>query len=274
MLGRHRSSSICRGRSWPVAAPQAAPARRQAHASGASKRAHDPTTVTDSGPTRFGDLPYGPTMTRLLEPMHGAFIQLNRWFAVPALRAGLGPLFSTPVLGSLMVLRTTGRKSGLPRDVPLGYAILDGCVYCIAGFGAETQWFRNIQADPAVEVVLPTATFRGVAEEVTDPDEWTRAFRLLMTNLGPIGRATSGDVRGRDGRAPPGDGPRPAPRADPADRDRVRPGRSRAGSCGSPSRSRPRGLGVARREARPGGGAGGRGCCRRAGSRPGRRQLP
>jgi deazaflavin-dependent oxidoreductase (nitroreductase family) len=152
--------------------------------------------VTDSGPTRFGDLPYGPTMTRLLEPMHGAFIQLNRWFAVPALRAGLGPLFSTPVLGSLMVLRTTGRKSGQPRDVPLGYAILDGCVYCIAGFGVETQWFRNIQADPAVEVVLPAATFRGIAEEVTDEDEWARAFRLLMTNMGPIGRATSGDVRG------------------------------------------------------------------------------
>jgi deazaflavin-dependent oxidoreductase (nitroreductase family) len=156
----------------------------------------DPQHHTTEGPTRFGDLPYGPTMTRLLEPMHGAFIQLNRWFAVPALRAGLGPLFSTPVLGSLMVLRTTGRKSGLPRDVPLGYAILDGCVYCIAGFGVETQWFRNIQADPVVEVVLPTATFRGVAEEVTDPDEWARAFRLLMMNMGPIGRATSGDVRG------------------------------------------------------------------------------
>jgi len=157
--------------------------------------AAEPLTAPARAP-RFGELPYGPTMTRLLEPMHGAFIQLNRWFAVPALRAGLGPLFSTPILGSLMVLRTTGRKSGLPRDAPLGYAILDGCVYCIAGFGAETQWFRNIQADPAVEVVLPTATFRGLAEEVTDPDEWARAFRLLMTNLGPIGRATSGDVRG------------------------------------------------------------------------------
>jgi len=157
--------------------------------------AAEPVT-TPRTPTRFGDLPYGPTMTRLLEPLHGGFIQVNRWFAVPALRAGLGPLFSTPVLGSLMVLRTTGRKSGRPRDVPLGYAILDGCVYCIAGFGAETQWFRNIQADPSVEVVLPTVTFRGVAEEVTDPGEWARAFRLLMTNMGPIGRATSGDVRG------------------------------------------------------------------------------
>jgi deazaflavin-dependent oxidoreductase (nitroreductase family) len=137
-------------------------------------------------------------MTRLLEPMHAGFIRLNRWVAVPALRAGLGPLFSTPVLGSLMVLRTTGRKSGLPRDVPLGYAILDGAVYCIAGFGEETQWFRNVLADPSVEVVLPLSTFRGVAEPVTDPDEWARAFRALMTNMGPIGRATSGDIRGLD----------------------------------------------------------------------------
>lgn len=148
-----------------------------------------------AGLTRFGDLPYGPALTRLLEPMHGAFIGFNRWVAVPALRAGLGPLFSTPVLGSLMVLRTTGRKSGLPRDVPLGYALVDGNVYCIAGFGAETQWFRNVQADPDVEVILPIGAYRGRAEEVTDADEWARAFRILMTNMGPLGRATSGDVR-------------------------------------------------------------------------------
>jgi hypothetical protein len=47
-----------------------------------------------------------------------------------------------------------------------------------------------------VEVVLPLSTFRGVAEEVIDQDEWARAFRALMTNMGPIGRATSGDIRG------------------------------------------------------------------------------
>jgi deazaflavin-dependent oxidoreductase (nitroreductase family) len=156
----------------------------------------EPAASAPPAPTRFGELPYGPTMTRLLEPMHGGFIQLNRWVAVPVLRAGLGPLFSTPVLGSLMVLRTTGRTSGLQRDAPLGYAILDGAVYCIAGFGAATQWLRNIQADPAVEVVLPLTSFRGVAEEVSDPDEWARAFRQLMANMGPIGRATAGDTRG------------------------------------------------------------------------------
>jgi deazaflavin-dependent oxidoreductase (nitroreductase family) len=169
---------------------RAAPARLRPTQEPVTTRPAEPAPASG-----FGDLPYGPTLTRILDPMHGAFIGFNRWVAVPALRAGLGPLFSTPIAGSLMVLRTTGRKSGLPRDVPLGYAILDGSVYCIAGFGVRTQWYQNILAEPAVEVVLPIGAYRGRAEEVTDPDEWIRAFRLLMTNMGPIGRATTGDVR-------------------------------------------------------------------------------
>jgi deazaflavin-dependent oxidoreductase (nitroreductase family) len=154
-----------------------------------------PREVTAAASTRFGELPYGPTMTRLLEPMHGAFLSVNRWVALPVLRAGLGPVFSTPLTGSLMILRTTGRKSGARREIPLGYAIVDGNVYCIAGFGPETQWFKNILAHPAVEVVLPLGAISGTAEEVTDPAEWSRAFRVLMTSMGIVGRATSGDVR-------------------------------------------------------------------------------
>ena len=159
----------------------------------------DPETTAPApgGPVApFGELPYGPTMTRLLVPMHGAFLRVNRWVALPMLRAGLGPLFSTPATGSLMILRTTGRKSGVRREIPLGYALLDGDVYCVAGFGRETQWFRNILADPSVEVVLPLGAIRGIASEVTDEGEWSRAFRALMTSMGIIGRATAGDVRG------------------------------------------------------------------------------
>lgn len=153
-------------------------------------------TPPDPSVTRFGELPYGPTLTRLLEPMHAGFLKVNRWVAVPLLRAGMGPIVSTPFLGSLMILRTTGRKSGVIREIPLGYTILDGCVYCIAGFGPQTQWLKNILADPNVEAVLPVGAVRGVAEEVTDPDEWARSFRALMLSMGFLGRATAGDVRG------------------------------------------------------------------------------
>jgi hypothetical protein len=94
-----------------------------------------------------------------------------------------------------MVLRTRGRTSGLWRDAPLGYLILDGHVYCTAGFGYRTQWIRNIQADPHVQVLLPTIAVTGVAEEVTDPVEWSRAMRALLASMGIISRSMIGDVR-------------------------------------------------------------------------------
>lgn len=147
---------------------------------------------------RFVELPYGPRMSRALGPLHQAFGVINRWLALPALRAGLGPLFSTPLTGSLMVLRTTGRTSGQPREAPLGYVIHGGAVYCCAGFGSRTAWYRNLTADPRVEVVLPTLAFSGVAETVTDRSEWERVFPAYVRALGLIGRLTLGDLRTAD----------------------------------------------------------------------------
>jgi deazaflavin-dependent oxidoreductase (nitroreductase family) len=137
-------------------------------------------------------------MSHSLDPLHRAFRFVNRWFAVPVLSAGLGPLLSTPLAGSLMLLRTTGRRSGLPREVPLGYVIDDGAVYCCAGFGTGTAWYRNLAADPRVEVVLPTLAFAGVAETVTDRSEWDRVFPAFVRALGLVGRLTVGDLSSAD----------------------------------------------------------------------------
>jgi deazaflavin-dependent oxidoreductase (nitroreductase family) len=141
-------------------------------------------------------LPYGPLMTRLLPGLHRSFQTVNRWAAVPLLRVGLGPVLSTPLTGSLMVLRTRGRRSGLWRNAPLGYLIQDGYVYFCAGFGRPTHWLRNIQADPHVELLLPAGAVAGIAEEVTDATEWSRGMRALLVSMGFIGRLTVGDVRG------------------------------------------------------------------------------
>jgi F420H(2)-dependent quinone reductase len=150
-------------------------------------------TATARPPTE--SLPYGPLMTRSLPRIQRAFRFVNRYAAVPLLQAGLGPLCNSPLTGSLMVLRTKGRTSGLWREAPLGYLVMDGHVYCCAGFGHRTQWLRNIEADPHVELLLPTMAVSGIAEEVTDPAEWNRGMRALMTSLGIISRAVIGDVR-------------------------------------------------------------------------------
>ena len=84
------------------------------------------------------------------------------------------------------------------RAAPLGYVVLDGAIYCCAGFGETTAWYRNVLADPSVEVVLPGRTLRGKATPVSAPDEWIRAYRALIASLGVIGRLAVGDVRGLD----------------------------------------------------------------------------
>ena len=139
-------------------------------------------------------LPYGPVMTRLLEPMRRGFLTVNRRLTAPLLRGGLGPLIATPVTGSMLLLRTTGRRSGLVREAPLGYAVRGGEILVVAGYGRSAHWFANALADPRVEVLLPGARLAGTAREVTDPDERREAFAATIRAMGVVGRATVGDV--------------------------------------------------------------------------------
>jgi deazaflavin-dependent oxidoreductase (nitroreductase family) len=142
-------------------------------------------------------LPYGPSMTAMLTPLRKAFLVLNRWLAAPLIRVGGGPMLSTTVAGSILLLRTTGWKSGLVREAPLGYAVIDGRVVVVAGYGRSAHWFRNALANPEVEVLLPGALIAGHAGEITDPDERRAAFRTLIESMGVVGRLTLGDLRGR-----------------------------------------------------------------------------
>ena len=155
------------------------------------------TMIVDppAAPPPATPLPYGALMTRLLPEIQRGFNLANRYVALPMRRAGLGRFFSTPLTGSQMVLRTRGRTSGLWREAPLGYFVLDGSIYCCAGFWQRTQLLKNLKADPHVEVLLPSIAVSGIAEEVIDPVEWVRGMRALLGSLGLISRAMLGDVR-------------------------------------------------------------------------------
>jgi deazaflavin-dependent oxidoreductase (nitroreductase family) len=133
-------------------------------------------------------------MTRMLPFLHRAFLALNRSFAAPALRVGLGPFFVSPVSGSLLLLRTRGRRSGLVREAPLGYVLHDGAVYVCAGFGRRTAWLRNLAADPSIEIVLPGARLKGIAAEVVDRAEFEAVFPKLIRSMGAVGRMTVPEI--------------------------------------------------------------------------------
>lgn len=78
-----------------------------------------------------------------------------------------GPNFRAASM--VLVLTTTGRKSGLPRQTPLQYEEVNGEYYIASARGASADWFRNLQANPQVSVQIKERRFEALAEPVTDP---------------------------------------------------------------------------------------------------------
>jgi deazaflavin-dependent oxidoreductase (nitroreductase family) len=71
--------------------------------------------------------------------------------------------------GLILLLRHTGRRSGKRYATPLQYERIDGDFYIGAARGQASDWFRNVQANPCVEVSVGRRTFQALAEPVTDP---------------------------------------------------------------------------------------------------------
>ena len=89
---------------------------------------------------------------------------------------GLGPLIGPVIL----LLTTTGRKSGLKRVTPLQYEIIDGAYYLGSAYGVRADWYCNIEANPRVEIRVKKLRFEGVAETVTDLEQITDFLEYRM----------------------------------------------------------------------------------------------
>lgn len=78
---------------------------------------------------------------------------------------GLGRLVGRVVL----LLTTTGRKSGLPRVTALQYEEVDGAIYLGSSKGTQADWFKNLVANPNACIRVKSRQFSGKAQAVTDP---------------------------------------------------------------------------------------------------------
>ena len=112
---------------------------------------------------------------------------VNMFFMVPLFRLGLGSFVGNPITGYIMVVKTIGRKTGKERYTPVNYAILNGNIYCMAGFGKGTQWYRNLQVKPNTEMIIPSGPLAGIAEDTTNSEESIRVIRQLLKNSGFAG---------------------------------------------------------------------------------------
>ena len=79
----------------------------------------------------------------------------------------------------VLLLTTTGRKSGARRTTPLLYIEDDGRYVVVASVGGAPKhpaWYLNLGADPAATVEVAHRTL-AVRAETADPEERARLWR-------------------------------------------------------------------------------------------------
>ena len=76
-------------------------------------------------------------------------------------------------------LETTGRVSGLPREIEIWFAYENGLIYLMSGGGLNKDWTRNIQKTPAVRFKVDGVWVEGTARVVDDPVLEARVRRVV-----------------------------------------------------------------------------------------------
>ncbi len=116
--------------------------------------------------------------------MRNAFKVLNR-FMILMWRLGFGSwLKSKETWGQILVIKHKGRKTGLTRYAPVNYALVDGELYCTAAYGSRADWFRNLMANPEIEIWHPEGRWAGIAEDVSDSEHRVALMREVLIGSG------------------------------------------------------------------------------------------
>ena len=125
--------------------------------------------------------PFTPTEERIGTLAVRLMSAANVWiFRLSGGRLGSRFLRGAPVL----LLTTTGRKSGRPRTAPLLY-LEDGdnlvVVASKGGMSHHPTWFLNLEANPEAEIEIGTERRKMLARRASDPEKkdlWPRLVAM------------------------------------------------------------------------------------------------
>jgi deazaflavin-dependent oxidoreductase (nitroreductase family) len=85
-------------------------------------------------------------------------------------------------LPSVVLLETTGRRSGQPRRIPVGKAVVGDTLWVVAEHGRRASYVRNIEANPRVRVRIGRRWRTGTAHVLPD-DDWRERQRQIPNRL-------------------------------------------------------------------------------------------
>lgn len=88
---------------------------------------------------------------------------------------------------STLEITTIGRKSGQPRTKPIWFVYDQGALYIQSGKDGKTQWYRNLQKNPQLQLKIGQLVLTGKAQFVTDTAETERVHDLFRSKY-PVAR--------------------------------------------------------------------------------------
>lgn len=98
-----------------------------------------------------------------------------------ALRAGRAPR-------AFALLETTGRRSGLPRQTPVGNGLDGDTFWLVAAHGMQADYVRNLVAEPRVRIRAGRTWRAGTAVVLPGDDTHERSRALPYQWDAAIGR--------------------------------------------------------------------------------------
>lgn len=98
--------------------------------------------------------------------------RLQRWFANPVTRR----------LPTQVLLETTGRTSGQPRQTPIGGRLVGRQFWLVSEHGEASNYVRNIKVDNAVRIRIRGHWYAGTAHLLPDDDARARLKQLPRYN--------------------------------------------------------------------------------------------
>ena len=115
--------------------------------------------------------PYTKTEIAIANPLIKLMSRLNTW-AYRATGGRVGGKFRSGA--PVMLLTTIGRKSGRRLTIPLLYLRDEGRILTVASKGGMDHhplWYRNLVANPAVDVQIGTETSAMQAHTASDAEK-------------------------------------------------------------------------------------------------------
>lgn len=87
----------------------------------------------------------------------------------------------------VMRMTTVGRKSGKLRTTGVSFMPLDGKYIIFSGWGASSDWYTNLRANPRIKIKVGMDEMRATARLIEDPERRRELMLKMQCQSGDCG---------------------------------------------------------------------------------------